>query len=202
MSSNSSAKLVDCILALKSYHDWKQGGALGFWRLKSPSHPTGTINKSISKFQRSKSMNNSSNARNKWGIPDPESLDDTSLASLSNQPPTVEPDSVSGSETLPNGPSGENSSSVGDGEEVAFSETSSSGTTSLVLFFFLLSTAGDRLIRNTYFILISCVSHCQVLLCSQFILEFCSVQIYLASTPWRQISGGSASKRQEPARGF
>ncbi|KAG0585317.1 hypothetical protein KC19_2G003100 [Ceratodon purpureus] len=126
MSSNSSAKLVDCILALKSYHDWKQGGALGFWRLKSPSHPTGNMNRSVSKFSRSKSMNNSSNARKKWAIPDSESLDDTSLTSLSNEPPTFEPDSsVSGHETLPNGPSRENRSSVEDGEEVACSETSS-----------------------------------------------------------------------------
>lgn len=186
MSSNSSAKLVDCILALKSYHDWKEGGALGFWRLKSPSHPTGNINKPVSKFSRSKSMNNSSNARKKWTIPDPESLDDASLASLSNQPPTFEPDSsVSGHETLPNGASGEKTSSVGDGEDVASNETSSAGTTTLVLFFLLLSIVGDPVSINAYLILFSCVLYRQLLLCS--LSQFCSVQIYLATTPWRQI---------------
>lgn len=138
ISSNSSAKLVDCILALKSYHDWKQGGALGLWRLKSPSHSTGNINRSVPKFSRSKSMNNSSNARKKWAIPDPESLDDTSLASLSNQPPTSELDfSVSGHEALPNDASGENGSSLRDGEEVSGNEPSSAGTTAGSVFFAL-----------------------------------------------------------------
>lgn len=27
-----SARIVDCVLALKSYHDWKQGGANGSWK--------------------------------------------------------------------------------------------------------------------------------------------------------------------------
>ncbi|CAM6047082.1 unnamed protein product [Sphagnum compactum] len=40
LSPSSSAKVVACILALRSYHEWKQGGALGFWRLKSPNLPT------------------------------------------------------------------------------------------------------------------------------------------------------------------
>ncbi|CAK9872555.1 unnamed protein product [Sphagnum jensenii] len=60
LSPSSSAKLVDCILALKSYHEWKQGGALGFWRLKSPSHPMGYITNSGKYIIRSKSMNTSS----------------------------------------------------------------------------------------------------------------------------------------------
>ena len=123
MSSSSSAKLVDCILGLKSYYDWKQGGALGFWRLKSPTHPTGNINNS--KLSRSKSMNSSSNSRKKWAIPDQESFDDTSLES---QPSSFEPSSsVSSPEALPSGSSGENNSSVEDGEEVIDIENSSTG---------------------------------------------------------------------------
>ena len=86
MSSSSSAKLVDCILALKSYHDWKQGGALGFWRLKSPNHPTGYITNTTKYFNRSKSMNGSNVSRKKWALPDQESLDDNSLTCLSTQP--------------------------------------------------------------------------------------------------------------------
>lgn len=141
MSSNSSAKLVDCILALKSYHDWKQGGAVGFWRLKSPSHSTGNSSRSVSKFSRSKSMNNSSKSRKKWAVPESESLDDTSLASLSDQPPGFEPDSsVSGHETSPNGSPGEKGSSVGVGEEVAGNENNSAGTATLVMFFWTLKT--------------------------------------------------------------
>ncbi|XP_024394330.1 kinesin-like protein KIN-14C isoform X2 [Physcomitrium patens] len=121
MSSSSSAKLVDCILALKSYHDWKQGGALGFWRLKSPSHPTGNMSKSISKFSASKNVNKSGNARKQWANPDQESHDDTILASASNHSKGFEPgESVSGHESLTNDLSGENCSSVGDGEEVVF----------------------------------------------------------------------------------
>lgn len=85
MSSSSSAKLVDCILALKSYHDWKQGGALGFWRLKSPNHPTGHITNTTKYFNRSKSMNGSNVSRKKWALPDQESLDDNSLTCLSTQ---------------------------------------------------------------------------------------------------------------------
>ncbi|KAG0613123.1 hypothetical protein M758_6G078800 [Ceratodon purpureus] len=122
MSSSSSAKLVDCILGLKSYHDWKQGGALGFWRLKSPTHPTENITNS--KLSRSKSMNSSSNSRKKWAIPDQESLDDTSFESSSNQPSSFDPASPDSShEALRNGPSRENSVSVEDREEVIHSST-------------------------------------------------------------------------------
>ncbi len=82
LSPSSSAKLVDCILALKSYHEWKQGGALGFWRLKSPSHPMGPVTNSGKYITRSKSMNTSSSqGRRKWAIPDLEGLDDRDLLS-------------------------------------------------------------------------------------------------------------------------
>lgn len=146
MSSSSSAKLVDCILALKSYYDWKQGGGVGFWRLKSPNHPAG--NSTNSKFSRSKSMNNSSNSRKKWAILDQESLDDTSLASLSNEPSSFAPaSSVSSREALSNGPSGENRSSGAD-REVTSNENSSAGTGLLGLFFWFLSTLSDQLSRK------------------------------------------------------
>lgn len=126
MPSSSSAKLVDCILGLKSYYDWKQGGALGFWRLKSPTHPTGNIINS--KLSRSKSMNSSSNSRKKWAILDQESLGDTSLQSLSNQPTSYEPASpASSQETLLNDLPAGNSHLVEDQKEVACIENTSTG---------------------------------------------------------------------------
>lgn len=38
MEAGSTAKIVDCILALKCYHEWKQwGGAIGSWKyMRSP----------------------------------------------------------------------------------------------------------------------------------------------------------------------
>lgn len=101
MSTSASAKLVDCILALKSYYDWKQGGSLGFWRLNSPNHSTEST-----QFSRSKGMNSSFNSRQKWSNPDQGSLDNASSANLSNQPASFEPaNSISGHEVLSNGPS-------------------------------------------------------------------------------------------------
>lgn len=166
ISSSSSAKLVDCILALKSYHEWKQGGALGFWRLKSPNHATG--NSTNSKFTRSRSMNSSSNSRKKWAILDHESLDDSSLASLSNDPEPTS--SVSSHDALPNGPSGENRSPVADREEVTSNVHNPTGTGLLVLFFWLSITLGDPLGKIIFYI--SVVSHCWLFLCSQSGLQF------------------------------
>lgn len=85
MSSNSSAKLVDCILALKSYHDWKQGGALGFWRLKSPTESESCV--ASSRYSNhSRNINIcSNNSRRKWKLSDQESLDGTSLSSSPDQ---------------------------------------------------------------------------------------------------------------------
>ncbi|CAM6040060.1 unnamed protein product [Sphagnum compactum] len=84
LSPSSSAKLVDCILALKSYHEWRQGGALDFWRLKSPNHPLGSsMMTSAGKYvTRSKSMNTtttSNQARRKWALPDLQGLDDREM---------------------------------------------------------------------------------------------------------------------------
>ncbi|KAG0554696.1 hypothetical protein KC19_12G111500 [Ceratodon purpureus] len=85
MSSNSSAKVIDCILALKSYHDWKQGGALGFWRLKSPTG-SGSCVTSSRYSNHSKNLNIcSNNSRRKWMLADQESLDGTSLSSSPDQ---------------------------------------------------------------------------------------------------------------------
>ncbi|CAK9202501.1 unnamed protein product [Sphagnum troendelagicum] len=79
---SSSAKLVDCILALKAYHEWKQGGAMGFWRLKSPNHLMGYVPNSGKYVTRHKSMNSMCNqARRKWGHPDLEYLGDRDLSS-------------------------------------------------------------------------------------------------------------------------
>lgn len=78
MSSNSSAKLVDCILALKSFHDWKQGGALGFWRLKSPTGSGSCVSSS-------RYLNHAKNSRRKWMLSDQEFLDGTSLSSSPDQ---------------------------------------------------------------------------------------------------------------------
>ncbi|XP_024400704.1 kinesin-like protein KIN-14C isoform X1 [Physcomitrium patens] len=123
MSSSSSAKLVDCILALKSYHDWKQGGALGFWRLKSPSHPPVNMNKSVSKSSHSKSDNRSANAGIQWAIPD---LDGTSVPSTFKQSTGFEYSGpFSGHTAFTSDPSGENNSPVGDAEEVASIDNSS-----------------------------------------------------------------------------
>lgn len=81
MSSNASGKLVDCILALKSYHDWKQGGALGFWRLKSPTDSGSCVTSS-----RYLSHLKNPNSRRKWILSsDQESLDGTSLSSSPEQ---------------------------------------------------------------------------------------------------------------------
>ncbi|CAM6051253.1 unnamed protein product [Sphagnum compactum] len=79
---SSSAKLVDCILALKAYHEWKQGGAMGFWRLKSPNHQMGYVPNSGKYVTRHKSMNSMCNqARRKWGHPDLEYLGDRDILS-------------------------------------------------------------------------------------------------------------------------
>lgn len=123
MPSSSSAKLVDCILALKSFHEWKQGGALGFWRLKSPNHVTG--NSTNSKFVRSRSMNSSSNSRKKWAPQDQESNDDSSSASLSNEPSSFEAvSSVSSHDALPNIASAETRSSGADREVTSYVKSS------------------------------------------------------------------------------
>ena len=83
MSSSSSAKLVDCILALKSYHDWKQGGALGFWRLKSPTGSGSCV--TSSRYSNHPRNLNNSNSRRKWMLSDQEPLDETSLSSSPDQ---------------------------------------------------------------------------------------------------------------------
>jgi hypothetical protein len=134
MSSSSSAKLVDCILALKSYHDWKQGGALGFWRLKSPNHPTGYITNTSKYFNRSKSMNGSNVSRKKWALSDQESLDDNSLTCLSTQP-DVSPSFEKGipapfSEGLQSSPfdKKDNSNGIVDDEVAANGNTSGNGS--------------------------------------------------------------------------
>ncbi len=123
LSPSSSAKLVDCILALKSYHEWKQGGALGFWRLKSPSHPMGYITNSGKYITRSKSMNTSSSqGRRKWAIPDLEGLDDRDLLSspeLSVNSLSFDKDSrASFEEMLHNAHAGQNGVGDGDADEV------------------------------------------------------------------------------------
>jgi hypothetical protein len=123
LSPSSSAKLVDCILALKSYHEWKQGGALGFWRLKSPSHPMGYITNSGKYITRSKSMNTSSSqGRRKWAIPDLEGLDDRDLLSspeLSVNSLNFDKDSrASFEEMLHNAHAGQNGVGDGDADEV------------------------------------------------------------------------------------
>jgi hypothetical protein len=194
ISSSSSAKLVDCILALKSYHEWKQGGALGFWRLKSPNHATG--NSTNSKFTRSRSMNSSSNSRKKWAILDHESLDDSSLASLSNDPEPTS--SVSSHDARPNGPSGENRSPVADREEVTSNVHNPTGTGLLVLFFWLSITLGDPLNKN-YLLYFSCFTLLAFLVLTVW-LAICSAQTCLATTSWRQISRSSSSECQECAR--
>lgn len=141
MSSSSSAKLVDCILALKSYHDWKQGGALGFWRLKSPSHPPVNMNKSVSKSSHSKSDNRSANAGIQWAIPD---LDGTSVPSTFKQSTGFEYSGpFSGHTAFTSDPSGENNSPVGDAEEVASIDNSSAGTTTPDFYAVCLSSVGD-----------------------------------------------------------
>ena len=78
--------MVDCILALKSYHEWKQGGALGFGRLNSPNsptHATGYATTSSKYVNRSKSLNMglSPSRRKPCAISDHDSSNDTSLSS-------------------------------------------------------------------------------------------------------------------------
>ncbi|XP_024363898.1 kinesin-like protein KIN-14C isoform X7 [Physcomitrium patens] len=87
MSSNASAKLVDCILGLKSFHDWKQGGALGFWRLKSPADSIkscATLSATYSNHSKNANIC-SKNSRRKWIFTDQDSLDGTSLSSSPDQ---------------------------------------------------------------------------------------------------------------------
>ena len=78
--------MVDCILALKSYHEWKQGGALGFGRLNSPNsptHATGYATTSSKYVNRSKNLNMglSPSRRKPCAISDHDSSNDTSLSS-------------------------------------------------------------------------------------------------------------------------
>lgn len=138
MSPSSSAKLVDCILALKSYHDWKQGGALGFWRLKSPNHPTGHATNSSKYLDRSKSLNMNSNVRRKWALPDQESLDDSSLSSSPDRSANslnFDKDSRTVYDgMLPSGQSGQKGGLDGDLDELASNLNTSGRECCTVLF--------------------------------------------------------------------
>ncbi|CAM6022900.1 unnamed protein product [Sphagnum balticum] len=79
LSPSSSAKVVACILALRSYHEWKQGGALGFWRLKSPNLPT------VYGTSPSKTSTRGIKAPRKWFPTDQDYADNMELFSPSAQ---------------------------------------------------------------------------------------------------------------------
>ncbi|CAM6074937.1 unnamed protein product [Sphagnum tenellum] len=79
LSPSSSAKVVACILALRSYQEWKQGGALGFWRLKSPNLPT------VYGTSPSKTSTRGIKAPRKWFPTDQDYADNMELFSPSAQ---------------------------------------------------------------------------------------------------------------------
>ncbi|KAJ7519458.1 hypothetical protein O6H91_20G039400 [Diphasiastrum complanatum] len=82
--TGSIAKVVDCILAVKAYYEWRQNGGLGPWKLGLPlksssgifscsKGPTlnGLSNLALSYTVASKNENH---PRKKWALPDPEYL--------------------------------------------------------------------------------------------------------------------------------
>jgi kinesin family member C2/C3 len=61
VQGGKSARVVNCVLALKSYGDWKQCGGTGPWKyggnLKPSASGKSFLRKNSEPFQRSQSMN-------------------------------------------------------------------------------------------------------------------------------------------------